>query len=78
MTRLFFFTSGKNVPFYWSSAPPVMNKFDIYDITTNQWSIGVLSVDIYASSIISVNNTIYVAGGNVNGSLSGQVWKLDF
>jgi hypothetical protein len=54
------------------------DKFDIYDITTNTWSVGILPVDIYASSIISVNNTIYVAGGNVNGSLSGQVWELEF
>jgi hypothetical protein len=56
----------------------VMNKFDIYDITTNTWSVGVLQVDIYASSVISVNNTIYVAGGYVNGILSNQVWKLEF
>ncbi len=76
--KIVFFTSGVNIPVYWSSTPPVMNKFDIYDITTNTWSVGVLPVNIYASSIISVNNTIYVAGGIVNGALSGQVWKLEF
>jgi hypothetical protein len=54
------------------------NKFDIYDITTNTWSIGVLPVSIWGASIISVNNTIYVAGGVVNGVLSKQVWKLEF
>jgi hypothetical protein len=53
-------------------------KFDIYDVTTNTWSIGVLPVDITGASIISVNNTIYVAGGYVNGVLSNKVWKLDF
>jgi hypothetical protein len=55
-----------------------MDKFDIYDIFTDSWSIGVLPVNIYGSSIISLNNTIYVAGGYVNGVLSNQVWKLDF
>lgn len=57
------------------------DKFDIYDIATNTWSIGVLPVNIIGASIISVNNTIYVAGGAVNGSfsnLSNQVWKLEF
>jgi hypothetical protein len=56
----------------------VTDKFDIYDFTTNTWSIGVLHVSIYNASIISVNNTIYVAGGYVNGILSSQVWKLEF
>src|SRR4030095_7831402 len=37
------------------SANSVNNKFDIYDINTNTWSIGVLPVNIYGSSIISVN-----------------------
>ncbi|MEP7373100.1 MAG: PKD domain-containing protein [Chitinophagaceae bacterium] len=58
------------------------NKFDIYDVTTNTWSIGVLPQSIYAASIISVNNTIYVAGGILNGgnfsNMSNQVWKLEF
>lgn len=55
------------------------NKFDIYDTQTNTWSIGVLSQPIpIGASVISVNNTIYVAGGSVNGVLSNQVWKLEF
>ena len=55
------------------------NKFDIYDIATNSWSIGVLTQPIpTGASIISVNNTIYVAGGSANGVLSNQVWKLEF
>jgi hypothetical protein len=52
------------------------NKFDIYDITTNTWSIGVLPANITyigGASIIAVNNTIYIAGGYVNGVLSDQV-----
>ena len=54
------------------------DKFDIYDILTNTWSIGVLPVNILGASIISVNNTIYLAGGEVNGVFSNQVWKLEF
>lgn len=54
------------------------NKFDIYDIATNTWSIGLLPVNIESAAIISVNNIIYVAGGYVNGVLSNQVWKLEF
>ncbi len=52
-------------------------KFDIYDTTTNTWSIGVLAQSI-VGSIISLNNTIYVAEGGLNGALSKQVWKLEF
>ena len=56
------------------------NKFDIYDIATNTWSIGVLPQNnIEYSSIIAVNNTIYIAGGwEVNGGQTNQVWKLEF
>jgi hypothetical protein len=55
-----------------------MDKFDIYDITTGTWSIGVLSKNIEGAGIISMNDTIYVAGGYVNGGISNQVWKLEF
>jgi N-acetylneuraminic acid mutarotase len=57
------------------------DKFDIYDIGTNNWHIGVLPLDISfpSESIISVNNTIYIAGAIVNGIvLSNQIWKLEF
>ncbi|MDQ6609303.1 MAG: PKD domain-containing protein [Bacteroidota bacterium] len=54
------------------------NKFYIYDIATNTWSIGILPVNIDGASIISVNNIIYLAGGSVNGILSDKVWKLEF
>lgn len=54
------------------------SRFDMYDIDTNTWSIVVLPAPIEGASIISVNNTIYVAGGRVNGVLSNQVWKLEF
>lgn len=53
-------------------------KFDILDITTNTWSIGVLPQRLDGFSIVSVNNKIYIAGGRVNGVLSDQVWTLEF
>ncbi|MEJ7588795.1 MAG: hypothetical protein WKI04_14660 [Ferruginibacter sp.] len=54
------------------------NKFDIYDTALNTWLVGVLPVNIGGASIISVNNTIYMAGGKVNGVLSDKVYKLEF
>jgi hypothetical protein len=53
------------------------NYFDIYDTATNSWSVGLLPQGIEKASIISVNNVIYVAGGEVNNVLSGQVSKLE-
>ncbi|HEU4607116.1 MAG TPA: kelch repeat-containing protein [Chitinophagaceae bacterium] len=76
--QIVFFTSDVDVPVYWTSNPPVMNRFDIYNIKDNAWSIGILPVNIRSSSIISADNTIYVAGGYVNGVLSNKVWKLEF
>lgn len=67
-TRIVFFTG----------AGSVTNKFDIYDISTDTWSIGVLNQNIHDAKIISVNNNIYISGANVNGVLSSVVWKLDF
>jgi N-acetylneuraminic acid mutarotase len=62
----------------YSSSGRDADKFNIYDIASNTWSIGVLPVKIEEASIISVNNTIYMAGGYVNGVLSNKVWKLEF
>jgi Kelch motif/Galactose oxidase, central domain len=76
--KIVFFTSGVNMPMYWSPNPPVTDKFDIYDITDRSWSIGVLSKNIEGAATISMNNTTYVAGGYVNGNISNQVWKLEF
>jgi hypothetical protein len=63
--------------------------FDIYDLPTGQWSVGVLPQPLFSgASIISANNTIYVAGGMIdckpigNGGCSpvysNLVWKLEF
>lgn len=74
--QLVFFTSlygsGNAVP------NNARNKFDIYDRNTNTWTVGVIPVNIYGASIASLNNTIYVAGGYVNGLLSNMVYKLEF
>jgi N-acetylneuraminic acid mutarotase len=68
---------GKLVFFRHSDA--IVDKFDIYDISTKTWSIGVLAEPAPKwATIISVNNTIYVVGGAINGVLSNQVWKLEF
>jgi hypothetical protein len=53
-------------------------RFDIYNTTSNTWFTGVLDQKIIYANVISVNNTIYVAGGYVNGVLSSQVFKLEF
>lgn len=58
------------------------NKFEIFNTATHLWSTGVLDHNIHYSSVISVNNTIYIAGGTEDGSNSpvnsNQVWKLEF
>ena len=54
-------------------------EFEIYNTVTGIWSTGKLNQKIiHGAAIISVNNTIYVAGGIVNGVYSNQVWKLEF
>ena len=53
--------------------------FDIYNTTTNTWSTGILDKKMFYATIISVNNTIYVAGASHdNGTPSQQVYKLEF
>lgn len=63
---------------FFTGAGQQKNKFDIYDTTTNTWSVGVLPYALEGASIISVNNTLYVAGGKLNGALTAGVWKLEF
>lgn len=70
---------GDNIVFFTTwQADPNNNKFDIYNTTTNTWSVGMLPVNINGAAIISVNNTIYVAGGRINGGYTNEVWKLEF
>ncbi|MEO7483223.1 MAG: hypothetical protein ABIT81_05650 [Ferruginibacter sp.] len=56
----------------------VKNKFDIYDISTSSWSIGILPYIMENAAIITYNNVTYVAGGLVNGVYTNQVYKLEF
>ena len=51
------------------SSPVRENKFDIYNTTTNTWSIGVLPIAI--ESAISYNNTVYATDGV-------KVYKMEF
>jgi hypothetical protein len=53
-------------------------EFDIYDIASNSWSIGVFPFTVEGACIISVNNTVYLAGGVIDGSETNLVWTLDF
>ena len=67
-----------------------INNFDIYDVSTNSWAIGVANqvLPYYIwPSLVSVNNAIFMAGGYNNCPNSGsmldcqyysQVWKLVF
>ncbi len=54
--------------------------FEIYNTSTNTWFTGVLPQRINDATIISVNNTLYVAGGRNGawGPYFNQVWKLEF
>jgi hypothetical protein len=56
----------------------VTNMFDILDLTTNSWQIGQLPFFMKETSVIAVNNVIYIAGGYLNGSLSTAVMKLEW
>ncbi len=63
---------------YRPSANYSIREFDIYDPLTNTWSIAVLPFNMVSTAIISVNNTVYLAGGYVNGVLSDKLYKLEF
>lgn len=80
-----FFDEGQNVVvndskliFQKYDAPSGSSTLDIYDIQTNTWSVGILPMNLNGPAIISVNNTIYVAGGSIDGVLSDKVWRLEF
>jgi N-acetylneuraminic acid mutarotase/uncharacterized membrane protein len=78
-------TKGDNIIFFTGGGTgnPGLESdhFEIYNITTNTWSTAVLNQKIVFSAIISVNNTIYVAGGctdNFGTHTYSEVWKLEF
>lgn len=73
---------GSKAVFFTGSMNGSGRSFEIYDTATGQWSTGVLPFSINDATVISVNNTIYVAGGRDRDQPSGpyydQVWKLEF
>lgn len=52
--------------------------FEIYNTTTKTWSVGKLNQKVYDAAVISVNNTIYVAGGTNGNEYFNQLWELKF
>ena len=55
------------------------NKFDIYDLTTGTWSIGVLPANVVsAGRIMEFGNELYVTKVYMNGDFTKEVYKLVF
>ena len=58
-----------------------IQHFDIYNLSSNSWSVGIFPqiISSYAS-ILSVNNTLYIAShdSQVNCDYIFYVWKLEF
>ncbi|MES1225457.1 MAG: hypothetical protein ABUT20_58800, partial [Bacteroidota bacterium] len=54
------------------------NKFDIYNLSTGEWSVGVLPFSVSIATVVSLNNTVYMTAPIVNGQPSTQVYKLEF
>ena len=52
--------------------------FEIYNTTKDTWSVGRLNQKVFNAAVISINNTIYVAGGTDGNTYFNQVWKLEF
>lgn len=72
-----------NIVFFtgnYTNNPLSGTHFEIYNTKSNTWSTGVLNRRINDATIISVNNTIYVAGGREQpwGPYFNQVYKLEF
>ena len=75
--KIVFFTNS------WNWGVGFNNWFDLYDITSNTWSVGIMNQELFRASIISVNNNIYLAGATYPQTsgppkFSNQVWKLEF
>jgi hypothetical protein len=76
-----------SLEYSWHSAAVQNNKLiyfkpnrelDIYDVTTNSWSVGVLPQGLPYGFLVSTNNTPYLATGFDNtGILYPQIYKLE-
>ncbi len=51
---------------------------DIYDVTSQTWSVCSIPHDLQYTGVISTGDKVYIAGGFLNGVISKQVWLLDF
>jgi hypothetical protein len=61
-SEIAFFPTGR-----WTNDEAVlMKQLDIYNPSTNKWSIGLLDRPIEAAGIVSINNTLYMGGGRVD------------
>lgn len=71
---------GNEIVFFMGTPSTNPKNFDIYNTANNIWSIGTLNKGLNYPSIISVNNKIYVAGGEFSsgGGLSNQVSLLEW
>ncbi len=69
-----------NIVFFTGDRNDSSNGFDfeIYNTSTKSWSTGRLNQKLFNAAVISVNNTIYVAGGTDGNTYFNQVWKLTF
>lgn len=69
-----FFTQGVGL---WDEV--IDKRFDIYHTETGQWSVGELPQAMGGVAAISINNTIYIAGGLTgNRTYTNKVYKLSW
>lgn len=68
--EIIFFTPGDN--------EFLSDQFDIYNTVTGKWSIGKLDHTTAGCGVISVNNTIYVAGGRTSNDYTDKVYILNW
>ncbi|MDQ6755920.1 MAG: hypothetical protein M3004_03205 [Bacteroidota bacterium] len=80
--RSYFYAVKKNnkILFYTGTTQSGSStNVDIYDTNTQTWSACQIPQSIVGTgNIFSVGDKIYLAGGQINGVLSNQVWLLDF
>ena len=53
-----------------------MTLIDVYDLSTDSWSIARLNQSLLGSVIVAVGDKIFVAGGD--GGLANKIWTLEF
>ena len=71
---------GNEIVFFMGAPSAQPQNFDIYNTATEKWSVGILNQGLNYPGIISVNNKIYVAGGDrsAGGGITNQVWLLQW